>query len=169
MIWDFYPEFCFDCWSDCARDKVLYNSLGLTHSYVCDGAGNYKTLQRIGNNAFCMDADGFPSSKPVIFRFWLNCWTGWTVSAHHGLVQWESRERKFRNRIQNPWHPFKWLEFSRHSSASRWGVSPRICLKAVKNPASRISRIFCNEYPKISDESLGRIMDRCEASQEMNR
>jgi len=49
----------------CARDKVIFNDLGRPLIYVCDGAGNYKSLQTIGATVVCVDFDGFPTSIAV--------------------------------------------------------------------------------------------------------
>lgn len=51
--------------SDCARDQVVFQDAGRTHSYLCDNGGNYSPLQIIGDLAFCVDSDGFMTTNAV--------------------------------------------------------------------------------------------------------
>lgn len=47
---------------DCARDIKYYAAAGLEFPLICDGYGNYQSVQHSNKLSYCVDKDGFAVS-----------------------------------------------------------------------------------------------------------
>lgn len=59
--------------ADCARDLNHFEAAGLTMTLICQGNGNYQTMQDINGRVFCVDNDGFAVSGYFESTDGLNC------------------------------------------------------------------------------------------------
>lgn len=50
---------------NCARDRNLFREAGMTLELLCEGNGNYATLQDRNGELFCVDRDGFVAAERV--------------------------------------------------------------------------------------------------------
>lgn len=63
-VTSFFSRICFDLYTDCARDSIMYfPEKGLTVTEVCEGNGNYRPNQNAGDVYYCVDSDGYPTTE----------------------------------------------------------------------------------------------------------
>lgn len=46
-------------YADCAKDHLHFDEISLQMPLVCDGYGNYESIQTLNGDLFCVDKDGF--------------------------------------------------------------------------------------------------------------